>query len=745
MQSAIGVWRCGSDGPIGAAIRLMVTAGALACALSGMAAAQSVPASITTINQPTSGQAVFDAAGNVYYASPGPVTAGAAQTQPGGGTCYVATGFIGDVPVPCPDAGVVKVDPSGNEVWGTLLGGPTADTGSALAVDGAGSVFLTGSTSGQFPTTANVPIPNSTTATVFAARLSADGSKLIYSTYLPATVAFSTAIAVDAQDNAYIAGKSSTGHAYVVKLSADGSTILYNVTLAGSGIDAATALTIDAAGNVLVAGLTSSANFPVTKGAFQQQLAGTQNTFLTRLDPTGNILMSTYLGGSGTDAPAAIALDGAGNIYLAGSTSSLDFPTTPGTFQPSPIVPAWNNSSPAGFVSQVAPDGSALNWSSYVMSSDLGLQVGVGDTEEGNTYIASLSVGVAELAVTAAGDVYLGGITGAGFPVTPSAPQICFQGTANRSDGFVAHLNSRGALVDATYLGPSRATDVNYIWGLAPVAGDAVLVVWHDAGNSVLSNVQFGSGGWTAAPCLSTSVLNAATQTAEFGVAAGELVTLTGFGIGPETGVAYQPDSQGNVPLQVAGVQVFFDGSPAPVLYAQSRQINAVAPVALAGKSTTSVTVTYSDQQFGPVSSPVTFGSPGIFRLQVGQSAQAVAMNQDWTLNGPSNPATPGSVVTVWATGYGPTNPACATGGLNDPQAEPLSTGVSALLVGGGLFDALYAGSSPGLVCGVVQINFQVPANTSPGTYFFLPWIQWVQGNSTTENQPPIGATIAVK
>jgi uncharacterized protein (TIGR03437 family) len=182
-----------------------------------------------------------------------------------------------------------------------------------------------------------------------------------------------------------------------------------------------------------------------------------------------------------------------------------------------------------------------------------------------------------------------------------------------------------------------------------------------------------------------------------------------------------------------------------PVLYAQSRQINAVAPIALAGKSATKVTVTYNDQQFGPVSSPVTFGSPGIFRLHVGQSAQAVAANEDWTLNGPSNPAARGSVVTIWATGYGPTDPACAIGGLNDPQAEPLSTGISALLFDGGLFDAIYAGSAPDLVCGVVQINFQVPANATPGTYFFLPWVQLVQGNATRVNQPPIGATLVIK
>jgi uncharacterized protein (TIGR03437 family) len=102
-------------------------------------------------------------------------------------------------------------------------------------------------------------------------------------------------------------------------------------------------------------------------------------------------------------------------------------------------------------------------------------------------------------------------------------------------------------------------------------------------------------------------------------------------------------------------------------------------------------------------------------------------------------------VVTVWATGYGPTNPACTVGGLNDPQAEPLNPGISPLLFGDGLFDALYAGSAPGLVCGVVQINFQVPANATPGTYFFLPWVQFTQGNASLGNQPPIGATLAIK
>jgi uncharacterized protein (TIGR03437 family) len=639
---------------------------------------------------------------------------------------------------------VIKVDPSGNQIWGTLLGGPTADIGTALAVDSNGNVVLTGSTGGQFPTTTGAAIGSSTSATVFAARITADGSKFLYSTYLPESVAASSAIAVDAAGSAYIAGKTSAGHAFVLKLSADGSTINYNVTLAGSGADAATAIAVDPTGNAVVAGQTTSPDFPVTAGAFQRQLKGTRNNFLVRLDPSGNVLTSTYFGGSGSDSPSSIAVDGAGNIDLVGSTSSLDLPTTQGVMQPSAIVPPWNDFAPAGFVAQFAPDGISLKWASYVMSSDL------------RPLGANYDVGVSALGVGSAGDIYIGGLTGPGFPVTPSAPLICFQGTASHTNGFLAHLNSNGALLDATYVGNSAVGDVNFIGGLLPLPSGSALVAWHESANvvvsesgtDVVSHVQFGGAGWTPLACLSTDVLNAATQSGRGGIAPGELVTLTGFGIGPDSGVVYQPDAQGNVPTQLAGVQVLFDGVPVPILYAQSKQINAIAPVGSAVNGTRQVTMTYNNRQFGPAIATATFGSPGIFRLQIGQSAQAVAMNQDGTANGPTNPAARGSIVTVWGTGYGQTDPPCQSGGLNPPYAASLSRGMSALIYNADPSlmgvqvpaSVTYAGSAPTLVCGVVQINFQVPENIAPGSYSFSPWIA---GNGMIGS--PTSATIAVK
>ena len=218
--------------------------------------------------------------------------------------------------------------------------------------------------------------------------------------------------------------------------------------------------------------------------------------------------------------------------------------------------------------------------------------------------------------------------------------------------------------------------------------------------------------------------------------------------------MAYEPGAQGSVPTQLAGVQVLFDGAPVPILYAQSRQINAIAPTGLPVNETTQVTVVYNNQQFGPATAQVLFGSPGIFRLQSGRSAQAAAINQDGTVNGPLNPAARGSVVSVWGTGYGQTDPPCSTGGLNHPDAEPLSLGTSALIynlvptpLGVKIVAATvqYAGSAPGLVCGVVQINFQIPANIAPGTFSFWPFIQLIDGNSTSQNPTPIGATVSVK
>jgi uncharacterized protein (TIGR03437 family) len=231
----------------------------------------------------------------------------------------------------------------------------------------------------------------------------------------------------------------------------------------------------------------------------------------------------------------------------------------------------------------------------------------------------------------------------------------------------------------------------------------------------------------------------------------GELITLTGLAIGPDTGVAYQPDTQGQIPRQLAGVQVPFDGRPAPVLYVQSRQINALAPVELSGQTQTNLNVVYNQATVGSIAAQVvTNGRPGIFRLQPGVSSQAAAVNQDATVNGPSNPAARGDVVSVWGTGFGPTDPPCATGGLNPPGPVKLAAGFRVDIVdgspsGGPVAPALYAGSAPTLPCGVVQINLRVPTDAEPPVYQFFPQSVMALAGGTETITATIGVTISVK
>ena len=286
--------------------------------LAAARCAAQIPGSITvtTLPQYASGASAMDASGNLYIGAGGgsiyPVTPGAAQTQFGGGACSgdgpsVARPGIGSEappgagPQPCADAYLTKVNSAGNTVYATFLGGPSNDFASAVTVDLAGNLYTAGTTGGSFPTTANAAIATSTTSITFAAKLNKTGSAFLYATYLPSTIAKVSAIAVDGQGNAYISGTTTTNHAIVVAVSANGSAFLYTTTLSGSQQESGGALTVDSSGDVIVTGRTDSPDFPVTAGVVQPHYGGAYDQFVTKLDPTGNIVFSTFLGGSGNE------------------------------------------------------------------------------------------------------------------------------------------------------------------------------------------------------------------------------------------------------------------------------------------------------------------------------------------------------------------------------------------------------------------------------------------------------------
>jgi hypothetical protein len=347
------------------------------------------------------------------------------------------------------DAFVTKLTADGSALaYSTYLGGSGNDSGWAIGVDADGNAYVTGTTvSSDFPTMnplqPHLGHPGAQNA--FVAKLTADGSALVYSTYLGGSGGdIGIGIAVDSIGNAYVAGRTSSPdfptvnplqlhvggplnqNAFVAKLTADGSALEYSTYLGGSGgVDRAHGIAVDAAGNAYVTGDTDSPDFP-TINALQPTLLGGDNAFVSKLTPDGSALAySTYLGGSGFDQGWGIAVDAAGNAYVTGSTTSPDFPTV------NPLQTALGTSTDT-FVSKLSADGSALVYSTYLGGS--GEDIGWG------------------IAVDAAGNAYVAGSTDSPDFPTVNALQPTLLGGF---DIFVTELTADGsALVYSTYLGP---------------------------------------------------------------------------------------------------------------------------------------------------------------------------------------------------------------------------------------------------------------------------------------------------
>ncbi len=310
----------------------------------------------------------------------------------------------------------------GSLIYSTYLG-PAGLTG--IAIDSAGCAYVAGATtSANFPVSANAfqkQLKGKLCGIV--AKLNANGSALLYSTYLggndPKNL-YGTdivAIAVDGAGSAYVTGNTSSPDfpvtsgafqttlkgkhdAFVTKLSENGGGLIYSTYLGGTGIghesgsaDVPSAIALDSAGNAYVTGVTYSADFPVTKGAFQTQLHGLYDAFVTKLSANGaKLIYSTFLGGversaSGDEATRGIAVDGAGYAYVTGYTTAPDFPTTAGSFQAQKMNSITD---PTCFLTKLSVDGTALAYSTYfVLPGTLHTSVGIALALDaaGSTYV----------------------------------------------------------------------------------------------------------------------------------------------------------------------------------------------------------------------------------------------------------------------------------------------------------------------------------------------------------------------
>jgi len=219
-------------------------------------------------------------------------------------------------------------------------------------------------------------------------------------------------------------------------------------------------------------------------------------------------------------------------------------------------------------------------------------------------------------------------------------------------------------------------------------------------------------------------------------VAPGEIVTLFGSGIGPDAGTGTTLDSTGLVTTFLAGTRVLFDGQPSPMIFAQAGQVNAVVPYGVAGRSSVQVQLEAQGQKSNAVTAQVAQAAPGIFTLDSSGTGQAAALNQDNSLNSASNPAPRGSIISLFATGTGQTDPPGTDG---KPAAPPLPAPILPVTIeiAGVNAEILYAGSAPGLVAGVLQANVRIPEHAATGSAAPL-----VLRSGGAQSQP--GVTIAI-
>lgn len=315
---------------------------------------------------------------------------------------------------------------------------------------------------------------------------------------------------------------------------------------------------------------------------------------------------------------------------------------------------------------------------------------------------------------------------------TDAAPALYIHG---RTAGATADAIYRSLDLGASWTRVSDPTQQQFgnIFALEGDMRQSDLVYVGTGGRGIF----YGVGPNPIAPSFEPQgVVNAASYQGG-GVAPGEVVTIFGQREGPPSLEGAALDEAGSLSTVVQGAQLFFDGNPAPLVYASSRQLGAVVPYSVAGNPTTSVQVSYLGVLSPSAILPVVPSMPGIFTQSAQGSGAGAILNQDLSINSALNPAARGDYIAIYATGEGETAPSGVDGvitGSTPPQPIlPVSVQIDGL-------DAIveYAGAAPGIVAGVLQVNARIPDSAHPGPS--VPVLVKVGGKPS---QP--GVTVAVK
>lgn len=659
-------------------------------------------------------------------------------------------------------------------------------TPNSIATDASGNIYLAGST---------IVDSASSQATALVVKLNPKATQYLYVRYLGGSLYDSAgAIAVDSAGNAYIAGSTGSpdfpvtagGHlgtapsgvkdnsgnfsdrrSFVAKLDPNGE-LVFSDLLGGSASNEAQAVAVNPSGQILVTGVSDSSGFPTTTGAYS--IANSANhPYLLELDPTGTKIIFSATGIGGT----ALALDSSGNIYVAGSTFLLDYPTTPDVYQSKfpvfidCVAPCF----PSGFqgsnqyVTKVDPTGSKLIYSTSVSGSYNTTNEGLAVDSAGNVYLTgfagavypftvtpptlptavgglgplpglpflskldpagqkllfSVPVGGAGVQVDSKGSAYVGGIVGRvsgpaygyqvpSLPVLAGVPTGCLpNATLIPKSSYVSQVDAAsGNVIGTQFIGGTTLTfsaaalSGSTLWFAGPTnlldfpfSLGALTLPYLQPGSwpgAYLGAVDFSQPQPSAGAPQIGCIVDAADLAPAGPAAPYQLLTIFGAGLGPTKGVSATDNTTG----VLAGVDVSFGSTPAPLLYVSSTQINFAVPADVSFYGVTGMQVTVNGVSSTTRGLPTSFANPSLFlAAQPNVSSLgflALALNADGSLNSASNPAPLGSVISVFVNGIAP-----------DPE---VNTGQLQLFSTNGWSVTGYSQPSPF----VVQVDLQVPS-----------------------------------
>lgn len=466
-------------------------------------------------------------------------------------------------------------------------------------------------------------------------------------------------------------------------------------------------------------------------------IGDTSNHVVRLVNPKGNIY--TFAGngtqgysGDGGKAinaelvsPAGIVADQAGNIYIADyGNSTVRKVATNGMITTFAGTGTWGYSGDGGPANKAAlahPISLAVDNAGNIYIADPGNTNIREVTTDGNIHTLFSNLDAESIAVDSAGSIY--------YPnyINSTVQKILTNGTTFT----IAGNGTPGFSGDG---GPATSAQLNTPYGVAVDPSGNVYVA--DFGNMAIRLL-------TPVPS-SVGVVNAANGQG-LAIAPGEIIAIYGTNLGPAAPASQQLDANGIFEAQLAGTTVSFNGINGPVLYTSPTQIDAIVPYAMANATMANISVNYQGQGVASASVPIVADFPGIFTLNGSGSGQAAAINQDGSVNSVTNPAQQGSVVALYITGEGPTNPPGADGALTPlpPAAPRIPLPPVGVDLSGQAVPVVYAAEAPGSVAGLMQINVQIPANliqtTSTTSPVAVPVIV-ILGNTFTNSN----VTIAV-